>query len=120
MHFSQIGFTEALTFITFEILSLQHASIAAGGLRIEQLHNPSARLIALGDYHRHLVTRPKPHEVDFRRRPKMRDYAPPVFELHPEFLTGEQFDDRAQDRLPAHGLVRTQGPSAVTATQCSK
>ncbi len=120
MHFSQIGFTDARTFIA-QILSSQHASRSARGLRIEQLHNPSACPVAFCDHHSYLIPRPQAHEVDFRRRAEVRNNSPPVLELDPAFVAREQLNDGPEDfGSAAYGLVNTHGPSAVTATQCSK
>src|ERR1700736_1655947 len=76
--------------------------------------------------HFHPVARPDPDEIDLRRSRRMREDYVLVLQLHPAGGVGHQFHhSRLQHRallLAGHsyGRVKTQGPLAVTATQCSK
>lgn len=69
------------------------------------------------NFHFDFVPRPQPDEVRLAGGGGMRQNLAPV--LEPYFplrlrKLGEDFPGAG------HGLVNTQGPSAVTATQCSK
>lgn len=79
--------------------------------------------------HFHAITRPEPDEIDRACRSRMRQNLAAVVQPHTPLGLGKLGENFCYHRLRvpsgvrplrAYGLVRTHGPSAVTATQCSK
>ena len=89
-------------------------------------HYPSPRQVVLGELDFHAVARQKPDPIPLCRSGSMRQNLRLVSQLEPVQQARQFFDYYGFDRSLAvaaryrHGLVKTHGPFAVTATQCSK
>lgn len=79
--------------------------------------------------HFHAITRPQPDKVHSTGRTRVSQYFAPVIQPYAPLGLGQLGEHFGGQWLPsaclirswpAYGLVRTHGPSAVTATQCSK
>lgn len=79
--------------------------------------------------HFHAITRPQPDEIHRTGRTRVSQYFAPVIQPYAPLGLGQFGEHLGGEGLPptrlagplrAYGLVRTHGPSAVTATQCSK
>ena len=103
LHLSQIFFTDARTFI-FSLANL--------------LYNSSPRQVVLPELDFHAVARQQPDPIPLRRSGAVRQNLRLVSQLEPVDQARQLFH---HDGLyPVHGRVKTHGPFAVTATQCSK
>src|ERR1700682_4872280 len=101
LHLSQIFLTDARTFIsTFQLPC-----------------NPASRGIVRRQLHLDPVARNQPDEIAFHRAHYVRQHLPLVLQHDLVDGAGALFHHLG---CYLHGLVKTQGPFWVTATQCSK
>src|ERR1700760_1424185 len=69
-------------------------------------------------FHSHSISRTHPYKIHYGRARRMRHHHIFVRQLQTVHRAGEQLHNSRVFRH--HGLVKTHGPSAVTATVCSK
>jgi hypothetical protein len=65
-----------------------------------------------------MISRADSHKIRLGRAGRVGQNQSLIFQLHPYDRVGQQLHNNRIHRF--HGRVKTQGPSAVTATQCSK
>ena len=102
LHLSQIFFTDARTFI-FQSTNL--------------LYDPSPRQVVLAKLDFHAVARQKPDPIPHCGSRAMREDLRFVTQLEPVQQARQLLNHNGGH---GHGRVKTHGPFAVTATQCSK
>ncbi len=103
LHLSQIFFTDARTFI----LNLPYY--------------PSPRQVVFTELDFHTVARQKPDPIPHRLSGPVSQHMRLVSQFQPVYQAGQLFQNHCLDRHGRYyGLVKTHGPLAVTATQCSK
>jgi hypothetical protein len=68
-----------------------------------------------GQFHFYPVARPEPDKILYRRSRRMRRHFLLVFQNQTVCRARQKLHDSSN-----YGRVRTHGPFAVTATQCSK
>jgi len=69
----------------------------------------------------HAVARQQPDPIPIRRSGAVRQYPRFVTQFEPVHQARQLlYHRRFQNDSFGHGLVKTQGPFSVTATQCSK
>jgi hypothetical protein len=80
---------------------------------------PAAGLILRGQFNFYFVARQQANEIPFLHSRRVRENLPAFAKVDPKYQLRQLFQNRSL--TPAfHGLVKTQGPFEVTATQCSK
>src|SRR5580693_8109288 len=137
LHLSQIFLTDARTFIKPSFQQLVPLNTSARPERapycrpsnstVKQLYDPAPGSIVRRKLHSHQISRTQPDKIRGARTCCVRDHQILILQLQSIARTGKEIHHRclptADFRLLApalHGLVKTQGPSAVIATVCSK
>ena len=141
LHFTQIFFTDARTFIVTALLCASIPCAASKPLFVP-VHNSPAIQIIRAKLHRHAIARQDADEVLAHPARDMGQDLVVVLELHLEHSVGQRLGDRCHDlnrvflrqtvstsagRYSRYRLVKlssysvkTFAPVAVTATVCSK